>query len=56
MNTAFREDRGEEEIVKALYPGAETFVNEERRRFQLLLRHLDIPVRRDDLTGWRKTP
>ena len=56
VNTAFREDRGEDEIVQTLYPETETFVKEERRRFQLLLQHLDVPVQRDDLSDWQKTP
>ena len=38
--TAFREDRGEKEIVKTLYPDQETFIHEEQRRFQLLVQHL----------------
>jgi len=56
VNAALGEDRGEAEIVEALYPDGETFVKEERRRFQLLLQHLDVPVRRDDLSDWSKTP
>ena len=56
VNTALGEDRGEAEIVEALYPDGETFVREEQKRFQLLLQHLDIPLRRDDLSGWKKRP
>ena len=56
VNTALRQDRAEGEIVEALYPDAVTFADEERRRFQLLVQHLDVPVRRDDLSGWKTTP
>ena len=39
-------------IVRALYPDQERFRREEQRRFELLVEHMDIPVRVDDLKGW----
>ncbi len=43
-------------IIGALYPDRATFDREEQRRFQLLVEHMDVPIVRDDLTAWRKTP
>ncbi|MCI0434059.1 MAG: hypothetical protein L0271_10565 [Gemmatimonadetes bacterium] len=43
-------------IIAALYPDREAFQREEQRRFQLLLEHTDVPIRRDDLSAWSKTP
>ena len=34
----------EEQIIKQLWPDQETFQREERRRFEILLAHWDIPV------------
>lgn len=42
-----------EAFVKALYPDQVTFMKEEQRRFELLLEHMDIPVRIDDLKDWK---
>jgi hypothetical protein len=39
-------------IARELYPDQETFRKEEQRRFQLLLEHIDVPVREDDLSTW----
>lgn len=39
-------------IIRALFPDQETFRKEEQRRFALLLEHMDVPVRIDDLKGW----
>jgi hypothetical protein len=41
-------------IVKELYPDQTTFRQEEQRRFQLLVEHMDVPVEIDDLAAWRK--
>ena len=39
-------------ILEELYPDKEKFLKEEQRRFQLLLAHTDVPVRKEDFTGW----
>lgn len=41
-------------IVTALYPDQETFRAEEQRRFELLMEHMDVPVRVDDLSTWKR--
>jgi hypothetical protein len=41
-------------IIKALYPDQAKFAREEQRRFELLLEHTDVPVRVDDLKGWKR--
>lgn len=41
-------------IVKALYPDQAKFQKEEQRRFELLLEHMDIPVKVDDLKDWKR--
>jgi hypothetical protein len=41
-------------IAKELYPDQATFKKEEQRRFELLLEHIDVPVRIDDLSAWPK--
>jgi hypothetical protein len=43
-------------IIDELYPDRETFEREEQRRFQLLEEHMDVPVIRDDLSGWETRP
>lgn len=49
--TAF-EDFDQSAIVKELFPDQETFKKEEQRRFELLIEHMDVPVRLDDLKKW----
>ena len=44
------------ELVRELYADQETFKKEEQRRFELLEAHMDVPVKRDDLSSWRTTP
>jgi hypothetical protein len=39
-------------IVKELYPDLTKFRQEEQRRFELLVEHMDVPVRTDDLSSW----
>ena len=39
-------------LIKQLWPDQQTFVREERRRFELLLAHWDLPV--SDITPARK--
>jgi hypothetical protein len=41
---AFHEPSGEEQIIKQLYPDQGTFRNEERRRFEILIAHWDVPI------------
>ncbi len=41
-------------LAKELYPDQTKFKAEEQRRFELLLEHLDVPVRIDDLSGWER--
>jgi hypothetical protein len=41
-------------IVKELYPDQAKFRQEERRRFELLVEHMDVPVSIDDLSSWPK--
>lgn len=41
-------------IIKELYPDAAKFRAEEQRRFEILIEHKDVPVRVDDLAGWKK--
>ncbi|MBT8080050.1 MAG: hypothetical protein KJO31_15840 [Gammaproteobacteria bacterium] len=44
------------ELIKELYPDQEAFRKEEQRRFELLEEHMDVPMKMDDLSGWRTTP
>ena len=39
-------------ILKELYPDQAAFQREERRRFELLEAHWDLPLRAENLTGW----
>ena len=39
-------------ILKELYPDQATFQKEERRRFELLDAHWDLPIRPENLRGW----
>ena len=41
---AFHSPSDEEEIVKKLYPDQVKFKNEERRRFEILIAHWDVPI------------
>jgi hypothetical protein len=41
-------------IVKELYPDQARFKAEEQRRFEILVEHIDVPVRVDDLKGWQR--
>jgi hypothetical protein len=40
------------DLVLELYPDQKLFKKEEQRRFALLLEHIDVPVRVDDLSDW----
>ncbi len=46
------EDFDTEPIIKELYPDRATFDQEEQRRFQLLIEHMDVPVVPYDLATW----
>lgn len=39
-------------IVKELFPDQDTFKKEEKRRFELLLEHKDIPIRKGNIKDW----
>lgn len=41
-------------IARELYPDQAKFTAEERRRFELLLEHMDVPVKLDDPAKWRR--
>jgi hypothetical protein len=41
-------------IIKELYPDQAKFRAEEQRRFEILIEHMDVPVRVDDLSGWAR--
>lgn len=41
-------------IIKELYPDQVKFRAEEQRRFEILVEHIDVPVRVDDLSGWKR--
>src|SRR6516165_4916362 len=49
LDAAFAPSRDEETIKKQLYPDQETFHREERRRFEILLAHWDVPIATVDL-------
>lgn len=40
------------DLMEELYPDQELFRQEEKERFALLLEHVDIPIRVDDLSDW----
>lgn len=40
-------------ILKELYPDTATFEKEEQRRFALLEAHWDLPVKAENLAGWK---
>ncbi len=40
-------------ILKELYPDQDAFQKEERRRFELLEAHWDLPIKPEDLSGWK---
>lgn len=42
-----------ERLVKQLYPDQAKFMAEERRRFELLLEHTDVPIRLQDMGKWK---
>ena len=47
--TAMTGPSGEDEIVRKLYPDQATFQREERRRFEILDAHWDVPLNEVDL-------
>ena len=48
------DDFDPEPIIKELYPDQAKFRQEEQRRFELLVEHMDVPVSIDDLSSWPK--
>jgi hypothetical protein len=49
LEAAFAPSRDEETIKKQLYPDQDAFFREERRRFEILLAHWDVPIENVDL-------
>lgn len=43
---------GDDPWIKDMYPDQQKFKQEELRRFELLLEHMDVPVRVDRLEKW----
>jgi len=41
-----------EEIVEKLYPDQENFKKEEQRRFELIVEHMDVPLRVETFRDW----
>ena len=41
-------------IARELYPDQAKFRAEERRRFELLIEHMDVPVRTENPEDWRR--
>ena len=41
-------------IIKELYPDQVKFRQEEQRRFEILVEHMDVPVAVDDMSSWPK--
>lgn len=39
-------------ISKEIYPDQERLKKEEQRRFEILLEHIDVPLREDNLSEW----
>ena len=46
---AAHDSRGEEAVIKQLYPDQEAFRREEQRRFEILIAHWDVPIVTVDL-------
>ena len=44
------------ELIRELYPDQETFNKEEQRRFELLDAHMDVAMKKDDLSDWSTSP
>ncbi len=40
------------EIIKKLYPDQEKFKEEEQRRFELIVEHLDVPLKLETFLDW----
>ena len=40
------------EIVEKLYPDQENFKKEEQRRFEIIVEHMDVPLRVETLSDW----
>jgi len=41
-----------DQIIKELYPDQETFKKEEQRRFQLIVEHMDVPLKLETFSEW----
>ncbi len=49
--TVANEPFDEDALKKQLFPDQETFTKEERRRFEILDAHWDVPIKAVDLEG-----
>ena len=49
---AAHSDEFSEEILQKLYPDREKFNQEEQRRFELIIEHLDVPLKLESFSDW----
>jgi hypothetical protein len=42
----------EEALIKKLYPDLETWKKEEEKRFRLIEEHMDVPLKKIDISDW----
>lgn len=49
---AAHNDDTSDEIIKELYPDQEKFGKEEQRRFELIVEHLDVPLKIETFSDW----
>ncbi len=49
---ASRSDDVSKEIIKKLYPDQEKFKKEEQRRFEIIVEHIDVPLKLETFSDW----
>ena len=49
---AAHSDEFSKEIIKKLYPDQEKFKTEEQRRFELIVEHMDVPLKLETFLDW----
>ena len=49
---AAHSDDHSEQIIKELYPDQQKFKQEEQRRFELIIEHLDVPLKMETFSDW----
>jgi len=49
---ASRSDDVSKEIIKKLYPDQEKFKKEEQRRFEIIVEHIDVPLKLETFLDW----